>query len=43
MNKKLSTLFALILLAGFVSGCSNTWNGAGKDLQGFGNWLEETF
>ena len=43
MNKKISLFFALLIMAGFLGGCSNTWNGAGKDLQGIGGWLEDTF
>jgi predicted small secreted protein len=43
MNKNMSLLISLCILAGFLSGCSNTWDGAGKDLKGAGQWLEETF
>jgi predicted small secreted protein len=43
MNKNISLLIALCLLTGFLGACSNTWDGAGKDLQGTGQWLEETF
>jgi len=43
MNKKLSFFLALIIMTGFLSGCANTWSGAGKDLQGIGGWLENTF
>lgn len=43
MNKKTSFILALFILTVFLSGCSNTWDGAGKDLSGAGRWLEETF
>lgn len=36
-------MIAFCLLVTFLGGCSNTWDGAGKDLQGAGQWLEETF
>lgn len=36
----LMTLF-LALMA--VSGCSNTLDGAGRDMKGMGTWIEDTF
>jgi len=43
MNKKLSMLTALVIMTSFLGGCGNTWSGAGRDLQGIGGWLENTF
>lgn len=36
----LTTLFVATL---FISGCSNTFEGAGRDLQGAGEWMQDTF
>lgn len=36
----LMTLFLVLLGLG---GCSNTLDGAGRDVQGMGNWIEDTF
>jgi len=43
MTQKLTLLLTLAFIAGGLSGCSNTWNGAGKDMKGVGTWMEETF
>ncbi|MEM9468881.1 MAG: hypothetical protein AAF988_01840 [Pseudomonadota bacterium] len=43
MDKNKFFLTVLFALAVSLGGCSNTWDGAGKDLSGFGQWLEETF
>jgi predicted small secreted protein len=36
----LTTLFLATLVLG---GCSNTFEGAGRDLSGAGEWLQDTF
>lgn len=36
-------LMTLFLASLAVSGCSNTFDGAGRDLQGAGEWMEDTF
>jgi predicted small secreted protein len=41
--KKLSTLACLFLVAGFISGCGNTLDGAGRDIEKAGEKIQETF
>ena len=36
-------LVTLFLASMAVSGCSNTLDGAGRDMQGMGGWIEDTF
>ncbi len=36
----LTTLFVASLAIG---GCSNTFDGAGRDMKGMGTWMEDTF
>lgn len=36
----LTTLFLTTLVLG---GCSNTFEGAGRDMQGAGEWMQDTF
>lgn len=43
MSKKFAILL-LLLTTGFVlSGCGNTLNGAGRDLESWGQTMQETF
>ena len=41
-NPKVFTVI-LFLTALVISGCSNTVDGAGRDLEGAGEWVQETF
>jgi predicted small secreted protein len=41
--KKLVALVCLIMVTGLLSACSNTANGAGKDIEGMGQWMQNTF
>ena len=37
-------LTVILCVATFtVSGCSNTFEGAGRDVQGAGEWMQDTF
>jgi predicted small secreted protein len=40
---KLALLSILIISSLSLSACGNTFNGAGKDLEGWGKTLQETF
>jgi predicted small secreted protein len=41
--KKLVALFSLIMVIGSLSACANTAQGAGKDIENWGKWMQETF
>lgn len=43
MLHKFVILLSLGVLTLFVSGCTNTFNGAGKDMENMGRSLQETF
>ncbi|MBL8641473.1 MAG: entericidin EcnA/B family protein [Alphaproteobacteria bacterium] len=43
MSKKFVILFILITTSLVLSGCGNTLNGAGRDLESWGQTLQETF
>jgi len=43
MNKILMTLSVLLLAGTVLTGCSNTFDGAGKDIEGVGDWFQDTF
>ncbi len=42
MKKLVALCFAVMLIA-LMSGCGNTFNGAGKDMEGWGRWMQDTF
>ena len=42
MNKVLM-IFSLFVLGGFVSGCANTLDGAGRDISRAGEAIQKTF
>jgi predicted small secreted protein len=37
------TLTCLILVSAFLSACSNTFEGAGRDVENAGEWVQDTF
>ena len=42
------TLSKILMLSAFIgaislSGCANTFDGAGRDIQGAGEWIQDTF
>jgi predicted small secreted protein len=41
--KKLVAFLALVMVTGLLSGCSNTAEGAGRDIEGMGQWMQDTF
>ncbi len=41
--KKLVAFCLSIMVIGLLSGCSNTAEGAGRDIEGWGQWMQETF
>lgn len=41
--KKFTTLACLVLISVGVSACSNTLNGAGKDIEKAGDKIQKTF
>lgn len=42
MQKLLASL-SLIMVIGLLSACSNTANGAGRDMENMGQWMQDTF
>jgi predicted small secreted protein len=36
-------LLSLIMVIALLSGCSNTANGAGRDVENMGEWMQNTF
>ena len=40
--KKIIALFSLIMVMSVLSGCSNTVNGAGRDMEGWGQWMQNS-
>jgi predicted small secreted protein len=43
MNKAL-ILICLLMISGIgLSACSNTFDGAGRDMEGIGDWFQDTF
>lgn len=43
MRKTVMTLTCLILVSAFLSACSNTFEGAGRDVENAGEWVQDTF
>jgi len=41
--KKTIAAVVLIMVMNLLSGCSNTANGAGKDVENMGEWMQNTF
>ncbi len=41
--KKVIALLCLIMVIGATTGCENTANGAGRDIEGMGRWMQDTF
>jgi predicted small secreted protein len=39
--KKLSGIVFAFMVIGLLSGCSNTFNGAGRDMENMGQWIQE--
>lgn len=42
MQKLLAPL-CLIMVIGLLSACENTANGAGRDVENMGQWMQNTF
>ena len=40
--KKTIALLTLIMVTTILSGCSNTVNGAGRDMEGWGQWMQNS-
>lgn len=43
MNKKILLGLSLVLVTLGVSGCSNTFEGAGRDVENMGEWMQDRF
>lgn len=43
MNKTVMILTCVILVSAFLTGCSNTFEGAGRDIENAGEWVQDTF
>ncbi len=43
MNKVLIGLCLLLISGITLTGCSNTFDGAGRDIEGVGDWFQDTF
>ncbi len=41
--KKVLMLVCLMTMTGFVAGCSNTFEGAGRDIEHAGEKVQDTF
>jgi predicted small secreted protein len=41
--KKLLASLSLIMLIGLLAACSNTAQGAGRDVKNMGQWMQDTF
>lgn len=40
---KLLAVLVLIMVTVSVTGCENTAEGAGRDIEGMGQWMQDTF
>ena len=40
---KLLAVMALIMVTTMTAGCTNTAEGAGRDIEGMGQWMQDTF
>jgi predicted small secreted protein len=40
---KLLAVLVLIMVTISVTGCTNTAEGAGRDVEGMGQWMQDTF
>ncbi len=41
--KKILMIVSVLAMSGLVAGCANTLDGAGKDIEGAGEKVQETF
>ncbi len=41
--KKSIAFLVIIMLIPVLAGCSNTANGAGRDIENWGEWMQNTF
>ena len=41
--QKTVALSLLIMVIGVLSGCANTAQGAGRDIENMGEWIQDTF
>jgi predicted small secreted protein len=41
--QKTIALLSFIMVIGFLSGCANTAQGAGRDIENMGEWVQESF
>lgn len=41
--KKFIVPFCLIMVTVALAGCENTANGAGRDIEHMGRWMQDTF
>ncbi len=41
--KKLVALLSLVMVIAVLPGCSNTGEGAGRDIENMGRWMQDTF
>lgn len=40
---KTIALLSIVMVIGCLAACSNTANGAGKDIENMGEWMQDTF
>jgi len=40
---KILALLSLIMVIALTSGCANTAEGAGRDVENMGQWMQDTF
>ncbi len=41
--QKMLVYLSLIMVIGLLTACSNTAEGAGKDVENMGQWMQDTF
>lgn len=41
--QKVVAMYCLIMVIGLLSGCANTFEGAGRDIENIGKWMQDTF
>lgn len=43
MTRKTITVLSLIIACAIITGCSNTFEGVGRDVENTGKWVQDTF
>ena len=43
MRKTILTAAAILMAGSLITGCTNTFDGAGRDIENAGEWVQDTF